>query len=155
MGRVVLDTNVLVSSAYDTLSASWKIVEACIQGELIAIVSPALQREYEEILARAVSIRGHEEHIRLFLAKADIVHPTLVPHVVDEDPEDDKILAAAVEGRADAVVSNDRHLLHLDPYRPDGGTTPIRIVRPETFENLRSETQGSGWRDLARLVGLP
>ncbi|TSC73166.1 MAG: hypothetical protein G01um101438_189 [Parcubacteria group bacterium Gr01-1014_38] len=33
MNRVVLDTNVLVSSAYDELSASWKIVGACMRGE--------------------------------------------------------------------------------------------------------------------------
>ena len=154
MNRVVLDTNVLVSSAYDELSASWKIVGACMRGELTAIVSPALQGEYEEILAKAVKIRGHEEQIRKFLSAVETVHPATVPHVVRDDPEDDKVLAAAVEGKADAVVTNDRHLLDLDPYRPEAGSAPIRIVRPLTLENLRSEERGSGWQDLARLIGI-
>ncbi|MDP3685935.1 MAG: putative toxin-antitoxin system toxin component, PIN family [bacterium] len=154
MKRVVLDTNVLVSSAYDDLSASWKIVEACLRGELTAVVSPALRSEYEEILARTVNIRGHEEQMRAFLAATETVRPASVPHVVEDDPEDDKVIATAVAGRADALVTNDRHLLTLDPYRPEDDAEPIRIVRPVTFEQLRSEERGDGWQDLARLIGI-
>ena len=154
MKRVVLDTNVLVSGAYDDLSASWKIVEACMRRELTAIVSPALRSEYEEILAKAVKVRGHQEQVQQFLAAAQIVHPSATPRVVQDDPEDDKVLAAAVEGRADAVITNDAHLLHLDPYQPEGSSVQIRIVRPLTFENLRSEEHGSNWHDLTRLIGI-
>ena len=154
MNRVVLDTNVLVSSAYDDLSASWKIIEACIRGELTAIVSPALRGEYDKILAKTVSIRGHEEQVRMLLSAADIVHPVSVPRVVEDDPEDDKVIAAAVTGRADAVITNDHHLLTLDPYTLEESSRPIRILRPVTFEHFRTEAARSGWRDLARLLGI-
>jgi predicted nucleic acid-binding protein len=54
--RVVLDTNVLVAAAYNPDSASRRVVEACLGGELTAVLSPALRREYEFILSR--TIRG-------------------------------------------------------------------------------------------------
>jgi hypothetical protein len=42
--RVVLDTNVLVAAAYDPRSAS-RVVEACLGGGLVPVLSPALRRE--------------------------------------------------------------------------------------------------------------
>lgn len=148
MRRIVLDTNVLVSGAFDDLSASWKIIEACTSGELVAVVSPALQHEYETILERTVNIRGREEQIRAFLQSAELVTPEATPRVVPDDPEDDKIIAAAIAGNAEAVITNDRHLLDLDPYRT------IRILRPVAFEHARSEASGGAWDDLARMIGI-
>jgi predicted nucleic acid-binding protein len=44
----------------------------------------------------------------------------VVPHTriraVRADPDDDRILECAVNGKADLVVSNDRHLLNLKKY---------------------------------------
>ncbi len=65
--------------------------------------------------------------LRILAHKADIVRPTTVPIVVPDDPDDDAILATAVFGRADVIVSGDRHLLSLKEH--DG----IPIVRPIDF----------------------
>jgi putative PIN family toxin of toxin-antitoxin system len=43
------------------------------------------------------------------------------------DSEDDKFLELAVAGKANVVVSGDKDLLVLDPFRS------IRIVRPRAF----------------------
>lgn len=43
------------------------------------------------------------------------------------DPDDDPIVACAVEGRADLIVSGDRHLLAL------GECAGIPVVRPADF----------------------
>ncbi len=148
MKRIVVDTNILVSGAYDDLSASASILEACTRGELTALLSPALQRECVRILAQAVQIRGYEETVRRFLAAAEIVHPSETPRVVPDDPDDDKVIAAAVAGDAHAIVTNDRHLLDLDPH--DG----IRILRPVTFAQHRGDAHGGTWHDLARMIGI-
>jgi predicted nucleic acid-binding protein len=47
--------------------------------------------------------------------------------VVREDPDDDRYVECAVEGRAEYVVSGDRHLLTLGSYRD------FVIVSPRAF----------------------
>jgi predicted nucleic acid-binding protein len=61
--RAVLDTNVLVAAAYNPRSASRHVVEACLAGELTPVLSGALRREYEFILARAARSRPYLERI--------------------------------------------------------------------------------------------
>ena len=56
----------------------------------------------------------------------------LTPHalnlmVIEDDPEDDTIIIAAVEGNADCIVSGDRHLKNLKSYQG------IPILSPAEF----------------------
>lgn len=46
------------------------------------------------------------------------------------DPEDDRYLVAALEGRAGFIVSGDKHLLALKEYEG------VRIVTPRVFLNI-------------------
>jgi putative PIN family toxin of toxin-antitoxin system len=131
MPRVVLDTNLLVASAYAAGSASRRIVDACLRGELTAVLSPDLRREYETILGRAVAGRRDAEPLRRLIAGAASVEPARTPRVVPGDADDDKLVAVALAAGADALVTNDRHLLALDPYGA------LRILRPGEFVRLR------------------
>jgi len=49
---------------------------------------------------------------------------------VSRDPDDDKYIAAALEGRADFIVAGDSDLLSIREYEK------IRIVRPRAFLDL-------------------
>ncbi len=129
--RIVLDTDCLVAAAYAEGSASRRVLEACLRGEVVALVSPDLRREYEHIVRRAIRGRDFGETLQQFLAKAERVHPAETPRVVPDDSTDDKLVAAALAGRADAIITNDRHLLGLNPY------DELRIVRPTEFVRLR------------------
>jgi putative PIN family toxin of toxin-antitoxin system len=124
MRRIVIDTNVLVASAYNSRSASRRIVEACLAGKLVMIVSPAMRREYEHILRRAVRNDGEAARLQAAIEQAETVVPETQPRVVADDPDDDKFLAAALAGKADALVTNDDHLLAL------GGHEGLPILRP-------------------------
>src|SRR3954465_1770042 len=110
--RVVLDTNVLVAAAYNPASASRRVVEACLNGALTPVLSPALRREYDLILARAARGWPYLERIRRLLRSAAVGEPAQAPRVVPDDPDDDKLVAAARAGRA-VLVSSDAHLLAL------------------------------------------
>jgi len=76
---------------------------------------------------------GWEEKVRirhlktLTKAAAEIITPKIVIDVIKEDPPDNRILECAVEGRADLIVSGDRHLRRLKNYQG------IPIVRPVDF----------------------
>ena len=135
--RVVLDTNVLVAAAYAPHSASRRIVDACLDGQLVAVASPAIQREYAFILARAVRVEGYQDRLDRFREGLELVQPTESPRLVPDDPDDDKFLAAATAGGAGWIVTNDRHLLALDPHGP------IRIVASGRFvEIVRGSCEG-------------
>lgn len=127
MHRVVLDTNVLVAAAYAENSASRQIVEACLRGDLVAVTSSTVRGEYEFILARAVRKPGYERSLTDLLESLEAVEPEDVPRAVPEDPDDDKFLAAALAGKAEWLITNDRHLLALDRYRG------VRIVSSGAF----------------------
>jgi putative PIN family toxin of toxin-antitoxin system len=121
--RVVLDTNVLVAAVYNPASASRRIVEACLDGGLTPVVSPALRREYEFILARAARGRPYLERVHRLVAGAEVVEPAETPRVVADDPDDDKLVAAAPAAGA-LLVTNDAHLLAI------AGHEGLQVARP-------------------------
>ena len=129
--RVVIDTNILVACAYAERSASRQVVEACLAGTLTAVASVLLCREYELILDRAVGNRRGQERLRRLIETAEMVSVDAVPRVVRKDADDDKLVATAVAGGADAIVTNDHHLLELGYHRG------IEMLRPkELMERL-------------------
>ena len=83
------------------------------------VVSEAILKE----LARILSGKFGWESGLVSLAVADIRRTADVvePHLVltdCADPDDNRILEAAVEGRADCIVSGDRrHLLRMKTFR--------------------------------------
>jgi uncharacterized protein len=139
MPRIVLDTNVLIASSYSPGSASRKIVEAVMRGEVTMVVSPAVEREYDRLLPRAVRQEGRRQRLFELIATAEVVHPEEVVRVVPEDPEDDKFFAAAVAGAADALVTNDAAVLRVGTYQG------VRVMQPAAFVALQwSERMGDG-----------
>ncbi len=54
--------------------------------------------------------------IRVVAQIGRVIAPRTVLKVVTADPDDDRILECAVDGKADIIVSNDHHLLDLKTY---------------------------------------
>jgi predicted nucleic acid-binding protein len=90
---------------------------------LTPVLSRAIRREYEFILARAARGRPYLERIHQLLDGAEVVEPAQTPRVVPDDPEDDKLVAVALAAGA-ALVTNDGHLLAL------AGHEGLEVVRP-------------------------
>ncbi len=125
--RIVLDTNILVAASYAPESAARQILEACLAGQFQAVASREVYREYDLIVAKAVRVSGYRERLALWRERLEIVAPRTIGRVVPDDPDDDKFVAAALGGAARWIVTNDRHLLDLDPYQT------IRIVPSGAF----------------------
>ena len=58
---------------------------------------------------------------------ADVSAGEVELNVVTSDPDDDMYVAAALEGRADTIVTGDRHLLELVEVQG------VRIIKPRAF----------------------
>lgn len=76
-------------------------------------------------------VQKEVETIRYF---AEFVEPEEDINAVDDDPDDDKFLEAALAGNVDYLVSGDQHLLTLSSFRG------VNIVTPRVFhDNLTDQ----------------
>ena len=90
--------------------------------------------ERPRIRARLAPLQG-EEAVILELVDRRGVRVTPTRQITAcRDPDDNRVLEAAVAGQADVIVSGDEDLLVLDPF--DG----IRIVGPADFIRMLSGT---------------
>jgi predicted nucleic acid-binding protein len=60
---------------------------------------------------------AHPENIRFIAQIADVVTPRTPVRAITTDPDDNRILECALEGRADVIVSNDHHLLDVRAFQ--------------------------------------
>lgn len=137
MLRATLDTNVIVSGVISRRAAPFELLAAWLRGEFVLITSSTIIEEVVEVLARDHLRRKYhltDERIALvreqLQAEAYVVTPTFPVLAVSADPDDDHVLACAVAGDADYLVSGDRHLLTLGSYEG------ITIVTVREFLDL-------------------
>lgn len=128
--RVVLDTNVLVSAVIFG-GPPGEIVELAAARRLEFIISPALIVKFRRVLCEKFAFSDDALYLTETLLRraGTVVEPGRTLTVIAEDPEDDRVLEAAVEGKADVIVSGDRHLLALKAFQG------ILIMSPRQFLN--------------------
>jgi len=121
--RVVLDTNILISSAINKLGIPRQLFKLWRSRKLILVTSQFQLREltrvfhYKRIRKRYPLKEGFVVRFLSLIRKSGVVvSPETIPEAT-ADPDDNQILAAATAGRADAIVSGDEHLLKLKKYR--------------------------------------
>lgn len=116
--RVVLDASVLIAGFISETGASRALLRHAQARTFQLIISPAILGEVTRNLSRlGVAEETVEEFVGLLLSFALTVRPTRVPRVVRDHPPDDHILACAVAGGADQLITLDRrHLLPLKQY---------------------------------------
>jgi putative PIN family toxin of toxin-antitoxin system len=136
--RAVLDTNVLISGVIAT-GVPHELLVSGFDHEYQLVVSVATLTEFRETLLKYPErfhmdedeVQAEVETVRYF---AEFVDPQEDITAVEDDPDDDKFLEAAVAGDVDYIVSGDSHLLSLDSFRG------IDIVEPRTFyEHLNAQ----------------
>ena len=115
--RVVLDTDVLVAAMRSPSGASAEILRLTRQGRVTLLVSVPLAVEYEAVcseaehrLAAGLSPREVDIFLDAVLAMTEPVETHFLWRPQLRDPGDEMVLEAAVNGRADLLVTfNVRH----------------------------------------------
>ncbi|TEU16768.1 MAG: putative toxin-antitoxin system toxin component, PIN family [Anaerolineales bacterium] len=141
MLRVVLDTNQFVSSVLVRQGLPAQVLDAWRRREFLLITSPFIIAEIRSTLSYPRIRRKYpltdddvERLVTLLEQDALVVPDELdVTGAIPADPTDDMVLACAVEGQADLIVSGDHHLLSLGEYQG----IPIVTAR-EFLERLQT-----------------
>jgi uncharacterized protein len=131
--RVVCDTNVLISGLLSTTSTPALALDRAVShGQLVAsrqtlreLMATLLSPKFDRYVSQE---RRHEPLARLapLLDIVEIVQPIRA----SRDPKDDQFLEAAVSGQAAVIVTGDRDLLTLHPFRGIAIVTPAAFMAP-------------------------
>ena len=142
MKRVVVDTNIFISALF-WKGTPGKAVETFGAKRAILLLSLDIVGELENKLnsakfaARILAIgRTPAQIVGDFRRLAEMVTPVLAPEGIVRDRKDRMILAAALGGHADYVVSGDKDLTDLRQYEGVHILTPAQYL--ETLAALQS-----------------
>ncbi|OGC08972.1 putative toxin-antitoxin system toxin component, PIN family [candidate division WOR-1 bacterium RIFOXYC2_FULL_37_10] len=127
MINVVLDTNVVLA-AYLTQGAASKIVKLWAEGKFELLISDDIVKEYLRILlVKKIEPELVSEFNQQLTRFARLICPSKEFKIVKDDPADDKFFECAIEGTADFIVSNDKHLLNVKKYKA------VKVVSVQDF----------------------
>ena len=120
--RAVFDTNVFVSAflSRNPTSLTQELIRRWQADEFTLLISEAIASELaEKLLEHDIAPDVIVEFLALLeqLAKWVDVTPEQVEPVISSDPDDDAVLACAVVGRADYLISYDPHVESLSEHR--------------------------------------
>ena len=121
--RIVADTNSDISGLL-WFGAPSRLVDAALDGKVRFVTSIALLAELDDVLRRPkfekqLVKRGLEvaDVFDGYVALSELVEAGPIVPVIIADPDDDHVLAAALAGKVDAIISGDAHLLDVGSYQ--------------------------------------
>jgi putative PIN family toxin of toxin-antitoxin system len=128
----IFDTNTLLSALFDEMSIPAEALKrARINGVLLT--SEVIILEYRTVFSRPkfdkyISLPTRIEFIENIIAQS---FPVIITQEIKEcrDSDDDKWLSLAVSAKSDCIISGDKDLLVLNPFRE------IPILTPAEFLN--------------------
>jgi putative PIN family toxin of toxin-antitoxin system len=130
---VFLDTNVLVS-AFATRGLCADVMRVVLAEHQLITVEVVLS-ELRKALSRRIKLPAATiEDILVLLREQEVVPKPRKPSELPiRDPDDRWILASAMAGRADVLVTGDRDLLDI------AAKAPLPVLAPRAFWDLLSK----------------
>ena len=123
MRRFVLDTNVVLSALLWRGPPYSLLTHIAQQAGLQLFSSPALLDELADVLGRPSMTRrlgqidrAAHEVLSNYVQAVVVLEVVPLPQPVCRDPDDDAVLALALQAQADVIVSGDQDLLVLGSF---------------------------------------
>lgn len=121
--RLVLDTNIIVSGFISPLRPPAQLLAAVRREQAVLLTSQAQIRELADVISRPhvrkYLVAGAAERFQETVNSLAVIVPDPLPDVTaSSDPDDNLILATALAGRAELIVTGDKkHLLSLGTFQ--------------------------------------
>lgn len=128
----VIDTNVLISALLRS-KLSLDIIDLIVDGAVTMVVSDALFREFSLTITKPKFLRAFDPFKLAFLHRlikdrAVFVKPSAAI-LACRDIKDNMLLECAVAASADVIVTGDKDLLVLNPFRGIDIVTPREFIK--------------------------
>jgi putative PIN family toxin of toxin-antitoxin system len=130
--KAVFDTNVLIAAFLTEGLCSGLLLRARKQAFNLVLCDDIIG-EFQGILTKKFKLSSSDiSEITTIVTEADseILHQTGSIERICRDPNDDMVIACAVDSKADYIVTGDEDLLILKRYKD------IVIINPRNFEAL-------------------
>lgn len=119
--KVVIDTNVFISSFLSPKGHPRKLIDLWKTGALTLCLCSEILSEYVDVLLR-FGLEGEPELaelLALFRKQVNIAFVVIEGDLqaVKEDLDDDKFIECAIVANATHIISGDKHLLKLKQYQ--------------------------------------
>jgi putative PIN family toxin of toxin-antitoxin system len=132
MLKLVIDTNVVISSLLKPESNPALIMSLILRGDCTLCVTEAIFVEYEEVLGRGKFKKLDQAGVGEFLAtlrkRASWVVPKVTIDDVTKDPDDNAFLECALESKADFLITGNIHHFPEKKFRHTSIVTPSEFV---------------------------
>lgn len=142
MIRVVFDTNIVISGSLWS-GTPHHVLQLAEQGQVKPLISETMLDELREVIERpkflgrlALLGKTAAQVVEDYLILAAVIEVESIEPTISADLDDDQILACALSGHADYIVSGDPHLLEVERYKH------ISILTASDFLALLAEQDG-------------
>jgi len=121
MPKVVLDTNVLISSLIKR-GSSRELLYKILENKLTLVLSDEILKEFIDVMGREkfqkyATFSEVRRFVGFLLQTSEMVQVKSRFRAAEEDPKDDAVLNTAYDCRAKYIVSGDEHLLKLKRFK--------------------------------------
>ncbi len=123
MIRAVFDTNIVISGSL-WVGTPHLVLQSAKEGQVKPLISEAMLDELKDVIERPkfagrLALLGvtAEQVVEEYLAIAEVVEAEPIAPTILADADDDQVLACALSGHADYVVSGDPHLLEIKHHK--------------------------------------
>jgi putative PIN family toxin of toxin-antitoxin system len=126
--RIVLDTNVILA-AFIARGVCHHLIEHCIRNHDLVTSQFILNEVHEKLVEKfKYTSETADEVLRLLRSQMEVVMPASLDVPVCRDADDDNILATAVAGNCECLLTGDKDLLSIRRFQS------IDILSPSDFE---------------------
>jgi putative PIN family toxin of toxin-antitoxin system len=137
---VVIDTSVLITALRSSIGAAAEVIRMALRGEIVTLMDYKLACEYRDVALRAEQLHFSGKSLAETESILDALEAIAVPIFVafryrplSPDANDDLVLDVAINGNADAILTNNTR-----DFRGSADRFQIKVMTPvELLKNKR------------------